>query len=746
MKISRQLLQSWPVSQSIGTIWRAALGENISPNRLAQAYLAALTRPPKPGAAFFELLNDGAFEAAEQLPDKGVENWDEELWHARTGARMGLDGDLIELRERCRRAHCSDLVDDRFENEVRELVARDQKSAQLLFTRVEALLEPKEADLAAALEQLLAKSRSSRTEDPSWYTAVERAIEGREFDLAEDLIQSGPSPEFIGEGFQNDVRRLEAWSFPNESPRQILSWLLSPKRDGPRELYGKWEPADDDHLAWRLLESMAPLYRHEGRNADSASRFVLALAEFIGKDGQPLPEVEPLEGGFRVRLRGLVDARAPELATLAFEAGIWLYLEALDADLRQHVAECEETAILFSLNPDTDENSGRLILSPETLFSMLPDRSERRLQLLRALVPQLPVPSRFPGMPELVPDALVGRRDARRRLAQSEATFQLVYGCPGVGVSSLIRAAASDLYAEGWDVIRLQDFSSSGDPRRPSLMSRLTSSKALQAWLVSRGRVGLVVVGDGLRSKRGTVLRLHELAGQLGPKFRVFLGGRFEDRDFFAPTLRSDQHWQLRSLSFSEIRSLIRWMIDLRGIRFSRHDGLDRMAFYSSGRPALVHLQMHTLLVSRQKRARPLNAPLDRDEIEAMVRDPRFHQIAKMWILGPIDDDASLRTVYSGLLLCLELEGSLSDRTRQSTFREIYQFLRGEDESVTQDEYLQALRRLVDLEILESFRGWEDFAVLAPNSIARMCVSLTGSPIEYFQNRHVQGLAKPDSS
>lgn len=728
MEISKSLLKAWPLSPCAADVWRAAVGQEMDGKRIARAYLAAIARSSSPQDAFRELVEEGSFAVADELQIEHLkehdETWDDRLREARSACVSELENSLTELEKRCQRVHHSDLLDSETKEEVRKLMGQDKAAALDTLAPVVRVLEREEEAHAKCLLAQLTEAK--RTEDPltvgsqDRMEAVRRAIRTKEFDVAEHLLTVSATGQGGVDRGSLPTRPKVGWPYRSQSPGTILDWLLK-RAGGSKDFYAKWCPQDDDEPAWKLLKSLEALFKSGGNDERVVIRFVDALETFLGQRPLRSRKLERLPGGrFRTRLMGLGDPGAPALAAVT---GVWLYLGADGGELAPNAAARDSPVVLFSVNHEAPANPGCLQLTARDLFLALPDPAYRRVKVLRSLVPQIPLPLPFGDRPsKLSPLAFFGREEEQRRLmGPGSQPIQLVFGCPGVGTSALLQKATWALENRDWEIVHLQE---------------LTSGEALERLMKDSCRAGLVATSDGVPyDMRNRLPELLDCERRFGGRFRVLMVGDLDGRDRLAPQLTEAQCWQLQPLPFLDVRALVGRLLDFRGVRPFDAPVLDRMAFYTGGRPALVHLLVDSLIFRRSEAALPTSIPLKREELEDIVRDRRFKEVARRWLLAPIERDPSLHTVYACVIACLDLDGSLNDRIPRSSCEEIHEFLIGEGFAFSVELFLRCLARLAELEVIEPIRSIQDRVVLAPGAVARMCVALSGAPYAYFAAR-----------
>lgn len=742
MTIRPELLRSWPVRTRASELWRAACGEEVDPLQLARGYLRVLARAPGREEVFRALLEQGAFRLAERFPVPSARRdaLMDGLREANFASWARLESQLAEFAVRCERMHRPDLLPSKkLLDELHELREECESHTQEGIDMIEQALADAELRHGQVLEErlvrMLPREDLSAVAGRNWFGSVMRAIQGKDFDIAERLLDAGPAA-----GMFDAVTLLpdeaDPWPYPRLPAAEILRWLLTDEGDGgPREFYTQYTPAEDDDKAWNLLRALDALLRDAAPGVETVRRFADALEGFLGETPRGHRSVEFVPGGFRTRLKGLTDPAAPLLARTIGE-GLSLYVEGQGGGIAPAEVAGGDPVLLFTPKADTSPSPGVLQITPSDLFRIVPDVPNRRLNLLRTVVQQLPTAHVHNGEPSRRrPPALHDRSDVIARLTDPQgACARLVFGCPGVGTSAVLQNAAFALEQQGWEVLDLTEFL----PGRSTEVSDLyagamQSGRSPLSLLHQRGKVGLAITSDGITDEG--LLRIPDLLGwarQFEDTPRLLLAMGLDERERLARYDSEVQAWQLEALPFASIRTLIGRMLYVRGVRWRDNGVLDRFAYYTGGRPALAHLLIERLLAVRADGGLPAEAPLKRDLIEETVRDAGFEQGAYPWLLGPVERDPELRMIYAAVIATLHMDGSLLKRTACPSYSQVLEFLYDEGVAVIEHDMLRSVARLAKLELLEPAPGIDNPAMLAPGAIPLMSVRFVGEPFEYF--------------
>lgn len=737
MRIPAQLLQKWPAARHSAELWRAASGEEVDPERLAQAYIHVVAAAPRQDEAYYRLLDDGFFRAAEDFPppDASREEYEAALWTARSRLVLTIRDRVADLQERCAWVHRSDLLSPAMCQNILESSGQEGWVALQLLAQVdEALQQAEQAHAGELLRRISEHERNTTGHDTaptSWIVAVERAIRNYDFDLAEQLLSSGP--DGIAEDPAPLPERPAFWPDDADDLREVLEWFFSGE-GAQRDFYAKWCPHDDDHAAWQLLSVLRAMIEEPAVDHETVGRFAGALEDFLGEPPSTDKSVVAVPGGFRAEARGWVDPGAPALATAMRDEAVPLYVATSGGRVEFQESVEEAPVLLFTLGSNVTSAPGVLRFGPEDLFRAMPDASNRRLNVLRTVMPRLPLSRALPVDPTASSLAFFARaREVGRLLDRNSPAVQLVFGCPGTGTSALLKRTEYLMRREGWRVIGLKEFEEESAEMRELLTQPASSPGAFAQWLREHGSVGVVVTSDGVAS--GDLAKIPNLvaaARQFPGMLRVIWAGGFETRDTLAPYLSGAEAWQLPALPFREVRAFIGRILDVHGLRWADRV-LERIAYYSAGRPAIAHLLLRTLFLLRTEGGLPAQARITLNHVEEAVHNTDFSREVRHWLLHPIEGNRWLRTVYAGVVAALFLDGSLMDRVPRSTGEHVREFLLGEDLFVSGDLFRRAMDRLAELQVIDPILTMDSPVVPATGAISRMCVGLIDDdPLVYL--------------
>lgn len=720
MTVPVELLEIWSDTLRAADLWRAASGEPVEPERLAAAYLKVLAWAPRREDAYQSLLEQGSFGLAERfpIPSRYTEKWQYDLWAAHSKALADVGEQITDLERRAKQIRRPDLFPAERVPLIRIWSGEEATAAQQALREIEQGIEVAEEEYAALVRERLARhtAEADAAGDGlrSWALAVERAITSKDFDLADELLDNGPSEGLPGD-HEAVPNRPPPWTYEKKPAEVILGWLIA-REGGRQEFYAQWAPAEGDERGRRLLSSLHAFVNGSRVDAEAVSHFVDALERFLGEEPSGSRFVEAVAGGFRTRLRGLMDPGAPYLASREYGDGIPFYLEAA-GEWVEVDATVDRPVVLFTLR--SKETAPRMVmwLSAAHLFRALPDVANRRLNVLRALMPQVPLERAFgTDTPDLAPPAVWDRiTEIRRLLEPATSRVQLVYGCPGVGSSAVLQKAAFLLEQQGWATIDLTELPPANWP------------EALRV----RNSERLVVTYDAM-TPEGIEQLTKLMASPSHRPVRALLTGGFEARDLLAREWPDAELCRIEPLPFRAVRAFAERILDVHGIAVN-DQALDRIAYYSAGRPALAYALLRTLFANRAKGGLPAGATLERSHVETAVHDPLFAARVRPWILDPIERSPQLRMAYAGAIAALSLDGSLVDRLPRWSCAQIRDFLHEEDLPVIDGDFELAMNRLADLEVIEPVGGPESPVVLASGAVSSMCVAMSGSdPCSYL--------------
>lgn len=720
MTIPVELLEEWSDTLRAADLWRAASGEPVDPERLAAAYLKVLAWAPQREDAYQSLLEQGSFGLAERfpVPPRYTEKWQYDFWAAHSKAVADVGEQITDLERRAKQIRRPDLFPAERVPLIRVRSGEEATAAQQALREIEQGIEAEEEAYTALLRERLASHTAGADAAGdglrSWALAVERAITSKDFDLADELLDNGPREGLPGD-YEAVPNRPPPWTY-EKKPLEVILWWLIAREGGRQEFYAQWAPPEGDERGRKLLSALHAFVDGTQVDAETVTHFVDALERFLGEEPSGTQSVEAVAGGFRTRLRGLVDPGAPYLAGRAYGDGIPFYLEAAGEWVEVESA-VDKPTVLFTLRTKETAPRNVMWLSAAHLFRALPAVPNRRLNVLRALMPQVPLERAFSTeTPDLAPPAVWDRvAEIGRLLEPATSSVQLVYGSPGVGTSAILRKAAFLLEQQGWATIDLSE------------LPPATWPEALR----TRDSERVVVTYDA-PTPEGIEQLAKVIASPSQRPIRALLAGGFEVRDLLAREFPDAELCRIEPLPFRAMRAFAERILDVHGISFN-DQALDRIAYYSAGRPALAYSLLRALFVNRAKGGLPSGATLERSHVETAVHDPLFAARVRPWILAPIERSPQLRMAYAGAIAALSLDGSLVDRLPRWSCAQIRDFLHEEDLPVIDGDFELAMNRLADLEVIEPVSGPESPVVLSTGAISSMCVAMSGSdPCSYL--------------
>ncbi|OLF14880.1 sensor histidine kinase [Actinophytocola xanthii] len=362
---------------------------------LADAVAIDLGAPPATRNDSVRVLIDaGEFGAVSAIVPAG-ELTDElraRLDEARTTALRELDRRHDELLARGRRARHARLVER----------SRLTLEAELHPARVareldewEEGIEQAEQELAEELERQLVE-RGAKTH-PAWAEAVRACLAVREFPTAAGMIDVGPDAEAFG-GPIGVPPGQERWPWRGRTVAEVLAWYTDGAAEPPPEFIDRWRPAGSDTAGWQLLHALGALLAGP-MDAAVVQSFAEALDTVLGVEGTR-HAVAADGDGFRTVLYGVHDRRLVRLG-VPDSLAVWTSANGGSPGAREAATAWLD---LTSFHVTAPPPSGVARLTADVLFRLLAPTpggqpmsvASRRINLLRAVYPQLPMRYVFP--------------------------------------------------------------------------------------------------------------------------------------------------------------------------------------------------------------------------------------------------------------------------------------------------------------------------------------------------------------
>lgn len=154
-------------------------------------------------------------------------------------------------------------------------------------------------------------------------------------------------------------------------------------------------------------------------------------------------------------------------------------------------------------------------------------------------------------------------------------------------------------------------------------------------------------------------------------------------------------------LHLSALRSCAARVLDLGGRRTANPRVLDRLAFYASGRAALLYALLHAVLKEAEDRGIPRNASIDVDCLDSAYCTPEFRSIIRRVLLDPVEREPILGVVLAALLVAAEPDPEGSKWGESACADDMRSWLLLEDVHISTEQFGAALERLHRLHLVD---------------------------------------------
>jgi AAA domain-containing protein len=737
------LLSDWPEGQCLPELWRALEAGDESVNSVAADWLEQLAIPRSLGSCMEALVDRGAFAAAElllsvaELGNAEFNEWQNRLESARSEAREHMEDELARLLTRSSRARCPTPDFQARAEEIAILSAQDRKTAENRRQGFEDEIEQCESLYRRELLAELERRFESLQSDPrvlAWKARVERGILAGHFDLATESLNAGPG-ENLDEALLPLPPPPKLWPFSNESTPVVCSWLRE-GGEAPPDFFSTWAPERGDDVAEDLIEKLGSLVS-PGATEMHALQFLQSFEHYLGIRPEPGRPIRPTASGFVSVMRGLYHPAMPAFNPLRFPEGVPIMLV-----IRESGAPPEITpgALLVFSEPQLEVPLGIAEIKPQELFRLLPEREHRKRQMLRFIGSQIKLDD------ALCPSALQPHSelffDRETQTAAIRSSDHCIYGVPGVGKTALLKRILFDLGNQGWQQLYLDasasdatlldelDRSAASDPDR---VAKLLSAASRS--VVSREEPGLALGIDRAEILSGSALAfLARCLARRDPSIRLFLVG--------SPNLRQRldsipfpriQYLELGPLSFDVVRRFAEEILDLHGLKLSGEDILDRIAYASSGRPALLLLLLRELFTQHEILGPTRHRSITNHLLDMALGSDGFRESAITAMFQPINRDPDLQCILAAFLLEANEEHEPHSGVTESDVR-LWLSLASLD--FAEGEIDRGLDSLRQLGIVER-RGLVGELFLARGTLGFLARALIDSPMSFLEGeRH----------
>ena len=418
------LLRAWPVSWRHADTWRALHQLDTDDSFWPRAAARALVHGTKPAQTVERLIEDCDFECALALLDGSGGQNTPELSEEREPLERRLR--IAQAQEQERRQECVSLISLRAARVGLVMDEMLQLEVMTAGRTIEAdgALRALEAPVARAedchvdrLRSQLPERAEASSETEAWRADVERALQARDLEVAEWLLDCGPSPHH-----EMPLRRAPAW--PYSMPLLDALDLLT-KRRARLPGMDRWRPSEDDNAAQEFLIALDRLAQR-APPPEYAVAFTRALARFVGAE---VMSTQMLPGGCLARLRVPPLPLAPALAEAAIPGGLAFWVP-VEKSASPPVAS-DELAAVYTSDETFERRPGRLRLSARDLLPLLCQREGRDGAFLCALGRDVPLER---ALPIEEPDAGVTLTAAQVRAGVRQILIGLDVEVADIGV------------------------------------------------------------------------------------------------------------------------------------------------------------------------------------------------------------------------------------------------------------------------------------------------------------------------
>jgi signal transduction histidine kinase len=285
-EVPAEVLRQWPGRwrYPVLAVALASDDDEVRADVAAKLVLQGLADPRTPEQIAADFVANGEFGLIDDLsgeadlPRLVIESLDRTLESARGEVATQVRDRIFELRRRAQQAGTEFPADD---DQLMAVASMRSGSVLAELAAREHSISVAERQCAEKLSRLAdAKLAAFDGDGLAWRDAVRACLDSREFAVARNLIEAGPSV-LPADRALSVPRPRSPWPFQAFPLAEILTWYEA-GQPAPAAGFEHWRPNDDDEAAARLIDTLRGLADNIGPH--SVLDFALALHALIGAD------------------------------------------------------------------------------------------------------------------------------------------------------------------------------------------------------------------------------------------------------------------------------------------------------------------------------------------------------------------------------------------------------------------------------------------------------------------------------
>ena len=706
----RTFALTWSDAWKYAPLWRASLQERqLTAREAGEAYLQHIATPIAPLEAFYRLVDEGAFAAADTLVGYGPfidavgqdvldrSQAVDSLQRRRTSAQLHILGYWESLLNRARRVN---LRVDEFDRRALQAycsASRDRASALGLLSEIREQVESAEKARVAWLReqyQMRWRNLGDSPQNTEWRRAVELSLDRADLPLAESLVQYGPDAA-VASTLPPRLPQMPKFAPPEE----LMRWSLHGTQ-APRSYYERWDVLRGGTGPRRLVELHLRICEDEHTSAPVVAAFVEELENVIGGPGEE-KTVRAVNGGFETTLCGLGDAACPAIDPV----GIPFFVVPKNEPALPERAEETPLAVFFAADPNMTPRRGDMFLTPYDLHQCLIDRKHIAFNLLRVLCKRIPPERLLPSTTMArgwVQDWIAQHATAVHEMAESGPVW--VSGASGTGKRLVLDAVMESFARAGW---KTRHITRAADVR--TLESALEEHAAVRT---------AVAVDEDVWADAGVHLEPFRDCGGLVIASCTPMG---------APA--GFRHYRMPLAPFALLHAFAERVLDVSGYLSLDSSIVDRIAFYAAGRPALLHVFLRALFHHLSDTGLPRAAGIPPDALDRAYRRRDFQPAARAVLLHPLDRMPRTNLTLASAFVAVDL--AADELQNKVGVEDISAWLSAESIDIPDDVIVQELQVLEELELVSVDRNSREISLTRQGG-GYAAMSLAGPAETYF--------------